>query len=31
MEQVSLIKTGWIVAPNSKQARLVTIYIKTRS
>ncbi len=29
-EQIEIVRTGWLIAPNSKQARLATIYIPKR-
>jgi hypothetical protein len=26
-EQIETVRTGWLIAPNSKQARLTTLYI----
>ena len=30
-EQIETVRTGWLIAPNSKQARLATIYIPKKS
>ncbi len=30
-EQIETVRTGWLIAPNSKQARLTTIYIPKKS
>ena len=30
-EQIETVRTGWLIPPNSKQARLVTLYIKKSS
>ncbi len=30
-EQIEIVRTGWLIAPNSKQARLATIYISKRA
>jgi hypothetical protein len=29
-EQIEIVRTGWLVPPNSKQARLTTLYITRR-
>lgn len=31
LEQIEIVRTGWLIPPNSKQARLATIYIHKRS
>lgn len=30
-QKIETVRTGWLVRPHSKQARLVTLYIKKRS
>jgi hypothetical protein len=29
-EQIEIVRTGWLIPPNSKQARLITLYIPKR-
>jgi hypothetical protein len=29
-EQIEIVRTGWLIPPNSKQARLTTLYIPKR-
>lgn len=30
-QQVEIVRTGWLIPPDSRQARLTTLYIPTRS
>jgi hypothetical protein len=31
MQQVEIVRTGWLIPPNSRQARLTTLYITKKS